>query len=200
MRAMGLRILSVGERRRGAALLGLLALGPTIGGCSFAFIKPVSINGSRCSHSQALPVVDTLLAAGQGVGIVYYATAPDSKFQGSPLSRGAAIAIDGAAAALFIGSAIYGSTQVSECREAYPHDEEDEVERRPRRRPPLPPLWMPPAAPQTRVVAAPTAPGGGTSADSPTPDAGAVDAVAPAAPPPPPRPVGPPVRQRADDE
>ena len=148
---MRLRTRGVAERRRGVALLGLLALGPTIGGCSFAFTKPVSINGSRCSHSQALPIVDTLLAAGQGVGILYYATAPDSKFQGSPLSRGGAIAIDGAAAALFIGSAIYGGTQVSECREAYPHDEEDEVERRPRRRPPPPPLWTPSASPRTPV-------------------------------------------------
>ena len=197
--AMRLRIRWVGERRRGAVLLGLLALGPTIGGCSFAFVKPVSINGSRCSHSQALPIVDALLTAGQAVGMLYYATAPDSKFQGSPLSRGGALAIDGVAGGMFLASSIYGGTQVSECREAYPHDEEDEVERRPRRRPPPPPLWTPPA-PQTHTVAAPTTADGGTSADSPAPDARAVDALAPAPPPPPPRPVGPPVRQRADDE
>ncbi|HTA20959.1 MAG TPA: hypothetical protein VK989_16815 [Polyangia bacterium] len=144
--------------------------------------------------------MDGLIATGQAVGMIYYATASDATFRGTPFSRGGAVALDGVAAGLFVASAIYGGTQVSDCREAYPHDVEPVVERRSRRRPPPPPLWTPPppplwTPPPAPAVSAPTPADAGTSDGAPTPDA---DVVAP--PPPPPRPAAPPVRQRADDE
>lgn len=106
-------------------LAGCLALAST--GCSLLLVNEPArahsgMNGpgsSQCTSSRMAPVVDTIVATGQVVRVIYAANASSNAYEGEgqPLSRGADITYGVGFAALFLGSAIYGYGATAHCLE-----------------------------------------------------------------------------------
>jgi hypothetical protein len=141
-------------------------LAPALGGCSFLFSEGApDDHASRvyfaCAESYAPPIVDTVVAAVAGLAVV--STAQSGLMHGETESqRQAALAIDGAVAALTTAAAAYGYVAVSGCREAK-RERAFEMARASALPPPYgvppwgqaPPVWPPPlrAAPRTAIPA-----------------------------------------------
>jgi len=118
------------SRARGLALLlcwGLAAT--TSSGCSFVFVDGPPTNARKmqaftCTNSNALPVVDAVIAGLAALSVVGALTdgshetydASTQTYKQSPDYSTAAVA--GAWAALFAASAFVGHSRVSECRDA----------------------------------------------------------------------------------
>jgi hypothetical protein len=162
-------------------------------GCSRVFLTPAhhynGVVNRQCSTGQGLPTADVLFATLQGARTVYALAADDSAYANAALSREADVGLGLVFLASFISSAVYGFTEVNDCRELTgwePPPPSRSV------RPMKPGSAMPPPPrPRTRPAPARPAPAvtpdGGGGADS---DAGAAPDVPPA----------PPVPQQLDDE
>ncbi len=90
-------------------------------GCSFLFVHGPPKNHQQvqyfdCSTSNVMPVLDTIFGAASALTVV--GAASDSSQFSDLGSRKAAVAVYGAEAALFLGSAVYGYTKTSDCRAA----------------------------------------------------------------------------------
>lgn len=106
------------------AAVSLLLLSTTAG-CSFIFVRTPPNDGrisSRvrsgdCTSSKLAPGFDTAFGALQLVRTGMAAGAADSVYErpGAPLSREADIALGASFTALFVGSAIYGFINTSQC-------------------------------------------------------------------------------------
>ncbi|HMJ10348.1 MAG TPA: hypothetical protein VK524_03025 [Polyangiaceae bacterium] len=70
-----------------------------------------------CTSSKALPTVDTVIAGLQLAGVAVAASANESDYEGSPITRKGDIALGATMAALFATSAVYGFTSTSRCDE-----------------------------------------------------------------------------------
>jgi hypothetical protein len=134
--------------------------------CSLMFVNGPPpgerfVESGQCTQSGGWPVVDVLLALGEGARTAYAITRTDADYQGSSLSRPSDIAIGSALLALTAISAGVGFSRVSDCNDAIngtlrPH---------PIRRVVAPPRYTPPGAAEPSVdIAAPSGPG-----DRPTP-------------------------------
>jgi hypothetical protein len=103
------------------ALSLFLAVAMLAGGCSFIFVsRPTEEDrrgSARCTTSNAAPVVDTLLTAFQVVRTGYALSLSDADYEGRGLSRSADVGFGIGLTALAAASAIYGFTNVGECRE-----------------------------------------------------------------------------------
>lgn len=112
------------DRRRRLAIGGL-ALG-LCSGCSATFMTPPPADAARgharpelgCTASYLAPIVDTVLASYQLVGVGYAATLDDSRYESYPISRKADMAVGAGFAAVFAGSAVYGYVSAARCRRA----------------------------------------------------------------------------------
>jgi hypothetical protein len=101
-----------------------VVLGLANSGCSFIFVTPppahaeqASNPNAECSTSRAAPAIDGILTGLRVAGTLYAATAPDSAYQGAPISRGADIGLGLTFTALFLASTIYGVVNTTECRD-----------------------------------------------------------------------------------
>jgi hypothetical protein len=100
-----------------------------VAGCSFVFVEGPPRGHERmpyfdCSTGRALPVVDLLLALGQGLATARAVDASDAEWDESfggdepPLSREAAIATYGSLTVLTLASGWYGFSRTTRCRDA----------------------------------------------------------------------------------
>jgi hypothetical protein len=163
--------------------LSILLLGLASSGCSFIFVTPPPAHAEQasqpyadCSTSRAAPVIDGIIAGYQVVRTIYATQAPDSSYQGAPISRGADIGLGLGFAGLFLASTIYGTMETSECRDFKARTGEHDLNEERERSTPKP--VTPPAPAVLRWGAA--------SADSAAPASSAVapaPAASPAAPP-----------------
>jgi hypothetical protein len=103
----------------------VLAISLYCSGCSLLFVtappKPPPVEPSAraevsCTSGKAAPVLDTVFATLEVARTALAAAAPDSTYQNAPISRGADIALGLGFTALFLGSAVYGFTQTSQCK------------------------------------------------------------------------------------
>jgi hypothetical protein len=93
-------------------------------GCSVTFMSTAPSDAARgqarphvdCTASYAAPVIDTVLATYQLVGVGYAATLDDSEYEDYPITRQTDMAIGAGFAALFAGSAVYGYVSAAHCR------------------------------------------------------------------------------------
>ena len=69
-----------------------------------------------CTSSYVLPILDSAAAAYELLGVAYVSTLDESRFRKYPISKQADMAVGGAFAAGFVGSAIYGYVTASRCR------------------------------------------------------------------------------------
>lgn len=103
--------------------MGALLSAASGSGCSLTFMTPppVSMPGRArphvdCTTSYLAPVLDSAAAAYQLAGVAYVSTLDEARFREYPISKQADMAIGGALAAAFVGSAIYGYVSASRCR------------------------------------------------------------------------------------
>jgi hypothetical protein len=172
----------------------------TNAGCSFVFLTPpppTEERGAivRCTSSDALPVVDLLIAGWQLVRVLFALNATDADYANGNIGRELDILIGGTALAAFGVSSGYGFSQTTKCREMLAQDYDPDP-RPPRgRRPPVPGKVGPPApAPEKRAADA-----AGADAGAPEqPDAAPAPAVV--VPEKPAEPRAPAVPQRRDPE
>jgi len=93
-------------------------------GCSFTFMNTAPAGAARgqarphldCTTSHAAPIIDSVVATYQLVGVGYAATRDDSDYENHLISRQADMAIGAGFAALFTGSAVYGYVSAAHCR------------------------------------------------------------------------------------
>jgi hypothetical protein len=178
-------------RRPIATLLCL----PLAGGCSFIFSEGPPAQHQMmpyfdCSSSYAPPVIDTLWGGLNLVGafIAMSASEEDWRARGNRVSRGAAIGVGLAWAALSGSSAVYGYNKVGQCKQAKNELQLRHLEGPPGRPPPgyQTPGYPPPGPPRAPGPPPPAEPT--TPAPAPTPPAPADPAEPPPATPPPPAP------------
>jgi hypothetical protein len=100
--------------------------------CSFIFVeRPLSAarglpeRPGPCTSSKALPAVDMVIAGVQLLGVGIAASANESDYERSPISRKGDIALGAALATLFATSAVYGFTFTSRCAELKEHRVDD---------------------------------------------------------------------------
>jgi hypothetical protein len=124
-----------------------VVLGLATSGCSFIFVTQPPAQAEQASHptadcstSRAAPVVDGIITGYQVVRTIYATQAPDSAYQGAPISRGADIGLGLSFTALFLASTIYGAVNTSECRDfkarADEYERSEERKRSEQQRPP----------------------------------------------------------------
>ena len=111
---------------RGAVRLRILLAGltPLCGGCSFTFMTSAPADAARgqarphvdCTTSYAAPIVDSVLATYELVGVGYAATRDDTDYARYPITRKTDMALGAGFAALFISSAVYGYVSAAHCR------------------------------------------------------------------------------------
>jgi hypothetical protein len=89
-------------------------------GCSFMFVNGPGSKPERtdCTDSYAWPVVDTGLSAFELLRIMYDSSRSAEDFKGTPLSKEGSITIGAILLLTAAGSAAYGYTKVSDCKEA----------------------------------------------------------------------------------
>ena len=181
---------------RAGIWLGLVATLP-LGGCSLLFVDgpPKTYQPSwqvQCTTSNALPVVDVLLASFQAYRTGSALSRSDADYQGAAISRSADITAGLTLFTLAAVSAGVGFSRVSDCKEAIGGKELQERDERRR-----------------RLNAARNAaidPNAHPSLVSPGPPPGPMGGAVPAPPPARPAPVAPsppaaaPVQQKADEE
>lgn len=103
---------------RSVVVIGVLACAST--GCSLLFVKPPSSDGAKqCTRSKLAPVLDALAGSAEVVRTGVAIAAEDSEYQDAPISRSTDIALGVGFTALFVGSAIYGAVNTSECSKQY---------------------------------------------------------------------------------
>jgi hypothetical protein len=172
---------------RAATVMALLAASP---GCSFIFVHPPRSTGrvtqhtssGGCTKSKLAPAVDTAVGAFQVVRTGMALAADDSVYQdpNQPLSREVDITLGVGLTALFVGSAIYGFVNTSECKRRSGGDDVESAETEQERGGPRsgrtpPETWGPSPATVRPTATAPTA----ASAAPPAPDAGTESPDAP---------------------
>ena len=176
----------------------VVVLVASLSGCSFAFVSGPpphheELPAFDCTESRVAPVLDTVFAALQAANFAVAAASTDEQwsdnFNGNPpISRGAAVPLYIAFAAVSTFSAYYGYSRTGACREAI------EAARNrargttvgpqaPWQPPPAAAPGVPPAAPPPPVVLPPPAPPPEPSSPPIPPSA-----PPPVAPPPPPLP------------
>jgi len=88
-----------------------------------------------CTASYLAPIVDSVFSAYQLAGVAYVSTLDDSRFSRYPITRQEDMAVGGALAAVFTGSAIYGFVSAARCRRirhgAAPNEEMPGITREP---------------------------------------------------------------------
>jgi hypothetical protein len=102
----------------------LVCLAGSSCGCSLTFMNTAPADAARgqarphvdCTTSYAAPVIDTVLATYQLVGVGYAATLDDNDYEDYPISRQTDMAIGAGFAAVFVGSAVYGYVSAAHCR------------------------------------------------------------------------------------
>src|SRR6478736_3552131 len=135
-----------GNKLVGAALISSMLGG--LPGCSFLFTtapkgpapstEQAQYAPHECTTSKAAPIVDTVIAGLEAVRTGYAVAAPDSVYEGAPISRGVDIGFGLGFLALFGASAIYGYYVTGECSKLHqdhryygpppPHDVHEEEE------------------------------------------------------------------------
>ena len=93
-------------------------------GCSVTFMTTAPRDAARgqarphveCTSSYAAPIVDSVVATYELVGVGYAATLDDSAYDRYPISRKQDMALGAGFAALFVGSAVYGFVSAAHCR------------------------------------------------------------------------------------
>ena len=194
-------------RRYAVTLMAALALGPGTG-CSLFFVKGVKSEDRRyfnpsCTTNAWAPTVDAVLTGTNTASAIYVAG------QDHVVNKEAAVTVGLAVAAVWLSSAIYGFSNVNECRDlklgpsSRRRTDGDHVDGAPsqsatfKRVPPnlVRQAAQPSGAPAVRPPEVPPVP-----AASAAPEADAAAPGPPGTPPPPPPPTNPPARQRGDEE
>ena len=93
-------------------------------GCSLVFMTPPPSAPAPgfarphvdCTTSNAAPIIDTAVAVYQLAAVAYVSTLDDARFAHYPISRQTDMALGGAWAAGFAGSAVYGYLSAARCR------------------------------------------------------------------------------------
>jgi hypothetical protein len=92
-------------------------------GCSLVFVTPPPAAAPGlprphvdCTTSFLAPIVDSAFTAYQLAGVAYVSTLDDARFANYPITRKQDMAVGGAFAAAFAGSAVYGFVSAARCR------------------------------------------------------------------------------------